>query len=141
MENIQAQSAPTNVVNAVCVEVEELGMVETPFGKKMPQVKFTFESDALNDFDEQRRFVRTFNKFFNDKSALSISVKSWRGRDLTAEEKNIGEVDLQSLVGDQARLKLETVKTKKGRPFDKIVAILPPGSVHVEPSKKEEAQG
>ena len=79
-------ASPT--VNAVIVAVEDLGTVETPYGKK-PQVKVTFESDVANDFGGQRRFVRIFNKFFHVKSALCIAVKSWSGRDLAAEMENM----------------------------------------------------
>ena len=122
------------VINAVIVAVEDLGTVETPFGKK-PQVKVTFESDLVNDFGGQRRFVRTFNKFFHVKSALCIAVKSWSGCDLAAELENIGEVDLQSLVDDPVQLKLEPITTKSGKPFDKIVDIMPAGAVHVQPTQ------
>ena len=125
-------ASPT--VNAVIVAVEDLGTVETPFGKK-PQVKVTFESDLANDFGGQRRFVRTFNKYFNAKSALSIATKAWSGRDLAAEMENIGEVDLQSFVDDQVQLRLEPITTKNGKPFDKIVDIMPAGAVHVQPTQ------
>jgi hypothetical protein len=127
-------SAPS-IVNAVCVAVEDLGIVDTPYGEK-PQVKFTFESDVRNEYGQQRRFVRIFNKYFNDKSALSIAVKSWSGRDLAAEMENIGEVDLQSFVDDQMRLKLEPITTKAGKPFDKIVDFIPAGAVHVQPTQE-----
>ena len=131
------QASP--IVNAVCVAVEDLGTVQTPFGMK-PQVKFVFESDAVNDYGEQRCFVRTFNKFFHEKSALSIAVKSWLNRDLAAENEKVGEVDLQSFVDGQARLQLEAIKTSSGKPFDKVVAILPPGAVEVQPTKRNENQ-
>jgi len=129
----------SNIVNAVCVEVEELGTVATPFGDK-PQVKVTFDSDVLNEHGGQRRFVRTFNKFFNDKSALSIAVKSWLNRDLAIENETQEDVNLQSLVGQQAKLKLEPIVTKSGNPFDKVAEILPPGTVKVQPSNRKEKQ-
>ena len=90
---------------------------------------------VVNDFGGQRRFVRTFNKFFHVKSALCIAVKSWSGCDLAAELENIGEVDLQSLVDDPVQLKLEPITTKSGKPFDKIVDIMPAGAVHVQPTQ------
>ena len=49
---------------------------------------------------------------------------SWTGRDLVAE-KQTGRVNLKSLVGKKARLRLEPVLTKSGSTFDKIVEILP----------------
>lgn len=131
--------AVVKVVNAVCVEVADLGEVETPFGKK-PQVRFVFESDVENEFGEQRRFVRTFNHHFHEKSSLSLAVKSWSGRDLAAEMENLGEVDLQSFVGDQVRLTLEAITTKSGKPFDKIVGCLPPGAARVEHTHMKEVQ-
>ena len=124
------QQAP--VINAVCVDVVDLGTVETPWGRK-PQVKFVFESDQLNLYGEQRLLIRTFNKNTYEKSALSIALKSWCGRDLAQEESN-GTLDLNRQVGQQATLEIKATISKGGTPYDKIVGILPPGVVEVQAS-------
>jgi hypothetical protein len=127
------QQASETIVNAVCVDVVDLGTVKTPWGNK-PQVKVVFETDLLDQYGEQRILIRTFHKHTHEKSALSIAVKSWCGRDL-AQEDAAGELDLTSLIGGQARLKLQPTLTKSGGSFDKIAEILSPGEVHVQPIK------
>lgn len=121
------------IVNAVCVDVIDLGDVRTPWGNK-PQVKLALESDEQDPYGEHRILVRTFHKHTHPMSALSIAVKSWCGRDLEQEEA-IGTLDLASLVGEQVRLKLQPTPTRAGGSFDKITEFLPPGEVHVQPEK------
>ena len=127
------QQGTGRIVNALCVDGLDLGTVKTPWGNK-PQVKFVFETDEQDAYGEHRILVRTFHKHTHPMSALSIAVKSWCGRDLEQEEA-IGTLDLTSLVGEQVRLKLQPTLTKNGGSFDKIVEFLPPGEVHVQPTK------
>ena len=136
-ENQQAEPKPVTV-NAVCVDVIDLGIVETPWGHK-PQVKFVFESDQRSLFGEQRILVRTFNKSTYKKSALRQFVKSWCDRDL-AEEANCGTMDLHNLIGQQARLKTLLTPTQRGGWFDQIVAIRKPGKVQLQPSGNYQRQ-
>jgi hypothetical protein len=128
-----AQEAMEREVNAVCVDVADLGTVKTPWGNK-PQVNLIFESDVTDQYGEQRILIRTFNNYAHEQSALSVAVRSWCGRDLASEEE-AGTLDLATLVGLQVRLKLQPTLTRSGHLFDKIVEFLPPGDVHVQQSK------
>jgi hypothetical protein len=125
-------------VNAVCVDVLDLGIVTTPWGKQ-PQVELVFESDATDQYGEQRILVRRFHKHTHEMSSLSIALKSWCNRSLW-EEEAIGELDLNNLVGQQAILKLQPTRTKSGGTFDKITEILSPGTVEVQPWKYHRTQ-
>jgi hypothetical protein len=136
-KNNQAEQKPV-IVNAVCVDVINLGIVETPWGHK-PQLKFAFEADQRSLFGEARILVRTFHNCTYKKSALRQFVKSWCGRDL-AEEANHGTINLHSLIGKQARLKTLLTPTQRGGWFDKIVGIRKPGKVQVQPSGNYERQ-
>ena len=60
-------------------------------------------------------------------------MKNWLNRDLAVEEE-AGTLDLNTLVGEQARLVIQPTPTRNGGTFDKIVEILPAGSAHVQPS-------
>jgi hypothetical protein len=124
------QQACEKIVNAVCVDTIDLGTVKTPWGNK-PQVKLVFESDQQDQYGEQRILVRFFHKHTHEMSALSIAVKTWTGRNL-GDEEAIGALDLNTLIGRQARLKLQPTVTKNGGSFDKIAEILPPGKVEVQ---------
>jgi len=100
-----AKTGPREV-NAVCVAVEDMGVIDTKFGRK-PMVKFTFETNEVNGFGQKCRLTRMFHLHTHPMSALSVAAKSWCGRNLAAEEQNIGEVDLQSFVDSSARLRIE----------------------------------
>lgn len=117
-------------VNAKCVAVEDLGVMDTKFGKK-PMVRFTFETDQLNEFGQKRRLTRLFHKHFHPMSALSVAAKAWSERDLAAEDEN-GEVDLQTFVESPACIKIEPGAEKGGRHYDNIVEILPLNGEKIE---------
>jgi hypothetical protein len=127
------QTASNRTVNAVCADVIDLGTVKTPWGNK-PQVKLVFETDEEDQYGEQRILTRIFHKHTHQMSALSIAIKSWCNRSLE-EEEAISGLDLTTLIGQQARLKLVATVTRNGGSFDKIAEILPPGEVHVQPFK------
>lgn len=97
-------------------------------------MELVFESDETDQYGEQRILVRRFHKHTHEMSSLSIALKSWCNRN-PWEEEAIGGLDLNNLVGQQARLKLQPTRTKNGGSFDKIADILPPGEVHVQPFK------
>ncbi len=132
------QQGTDRIVNAACVDVIDLGIVNKPWGDT-PQVDLVFESDETDGYGEHRILKRTFNKYTNPMSALSIAVKNWCGRDLEQEEV-INGLDLTTLIGEQVRLKLQPTPTRNGRMFDKLVDFMPPGEVHVQATKYRREQ-
>jgi hypothetical protein len=115
--------AASTFVDAKCVSVEDMGVMDTKFGKK-PMVRFTFETDQVNEFGQKRRLTRLFHKHFHPMSALSVAAKSWCERVLAVEEES-GGVDLQAFVDSSACIKIEPGAEKGGRHYDNIVEILP----------------
>ena len=69
---IPTQQASEPIVNALCVDVVDLGTVKTPWGNK-PQVNLVFESDETDQYGEQRILIRTFNI----KEFISMLTLSW----------------------------------------------------------------
>lgn len=134
---IIAKPAALRFINALCVSVEDLGVIDTQYGRK-PMVKFTFETDEVNEFGQKRRLTRLFHKHSHPKSALSLAVKMWRDRNLAAEEENLGEVDWQSFVDTPACLKLEPGIIKDGRRFEHIVEILALNDCELEATSEPE---
>lgn len=110
-------------VDAVCVAAEDMGVIETKYGKR-PMVKFTFEIAKLNEYGEKRRLTRLFHNHTHPKSAWSIAAKSWLDRDLAAEEENSGAVNLKSFVDEPACLKIEPGAVYNGKRYDNITEIL-----------------
>lgn len=111
-----------------------MGIMTTKFGKK-PMVRFTFETDQVNEFGQKRRLTRLFHKHFHPMSALSVTAKAWCERDLAAEE-GVGDVDLQSFVDSTANLKIEPGAEKEGRHYDNIVEILPLNAAEIETDRE-----
>jgi len=120
---VKTKPSASRYVDTECVVAEDMGVMTTKFGAK-PMVKFTFESDELNEFGSKRRYTRLFHKHTHPKSAWSMAVKSWLDRCLADEEENMGAVDLQSFVGESACLKLEPGAMYNGKRFDNIAEIL-----------------
>lgn len=111
------------VHKAVCVDWVDLGLQETEYGEKQ-RVKLVFELDENKTDGTPIRIGRKFNATIAEKSALRASLKSWRGADLTAEERE--HFDLEQLIGAQAQVNIEEWTKTGGAKGTKIGAILPP---------------
>jgi len=109
-------------VDTLCASVEDMGIVETKFGSK-PMLRFTFESDELNEYNSKRRYTRLFHKHAHEKSSLSIAVKAWTGRDLATEADDIDDVDFKTFVKLPARLTLEPGNVRDGKRYENITLI------------------
>ena len=117
---------------AVCVDIDDLGMQQTNYGEKH-QLKLVFELDQQRSDGGPIRMGRKYTATLNEKGALRGDLKSWRGADLTVEEKN--EFNLEKLVGAQAQLNIEEFKKQDGTAGTAIGAILPPADgQNLEPS-------
>ena len=117
-------------MNAVCVDVLDHGMQETPWGVK-PRLDLVFETDGEDEFGNPKIISRTFNNFAFSKSALTAEIKSWLGLDISGDDKGW---DVKGCVGRQARLTTTETVSRNGNAYTKIEAITPPGAVHVQPS-------
>lgn len=117
---------------AVCVDIDDLGMQQTNYGEKH-QLKLVFELDQQRSDGGPIRMGRKYTATLNEKGALRGDLKSWRGADLTVEEKN--EFNLEKLVGAQAQLNIEEFQKQDGTAGTAIGAILPPADgQNLEPS-------
>ncbi len=117
-----AKGNSSRQVDTLCVSVEDVGIMATKFGSK-PMLRFTYESQELNEYGSKRRYTRLFHKHAHEKSSLSIAVKSWTGRDLANEADDIDEIDFQAFVKVPARLTLEPGNVKDGKRYENIVNI------------------
>jgi hypothetical protein len=121
------------IVNALCASVEDLGVMPTKFGPK-PTLRFTFESDELNEFGSKKRYTRLFHKHGHEKSSLSIAMKSWTGCDLVQDADEIDEVNWKSFEKLPACLTLEPGNVVNGKQYYNIVEI---AGVKTEAAKPE----
>lgn len=108
---------------AVCIDWIDLGLQETEYGEKH-RVQLLFQLDANKTDGSPMRIGRKFNATIAEKSSLRASLKSWRGADLTAEERE--HFDLEQLIGAQAQVNIEEFAKTGGGTGTAIGAILPP---------------
>lgn len=110
---------------AVCVDVIDLGVQQTKFGEK-EQVKLVFQLDEGKADGTPIYMPRTYTASLNIKATLRKDLKSWRGADLSPEER--GGFDMEKLVGAQAQVNIEEFEKDGGEKGTSIGAILPPAS-------------
>ena len=117
-----AKSKASRQIDTLCASVEDMGIMNTRFGAK-PMLRFTFESDEVNEYGSKRRYTRLFHKHNHEKSSLSVAVKSWTGRDLANEADDIDDVHFKSFEKLPARLTLEPGNIKDGKRYENIIEI------------------
>lgn len=123
--------APAGLHNAVCVDVVDLGMVDSPWGER-PQVEIRWQLETINpDTDKPYLVVRRFTLSLSEKSNLRPFLEGWLGRELTDEEAQSG-FDLENLLGLPALLQVIHQTSSKGQTFAFVKTALP-GTKTLEP--------
>lgn len=94
---------------AVCIGVYDIGLqYEEKFQKSSEKVIFTWEildeTIELDGKEERRTISKTFTKSFFERSNLRKMLKSWRGREFTAEE--LKAFDLRNVLGAACQLQI-----------------------------------
>ena len=124
------------VHQAVCIDVEDLGMQQVTYKgetKSKHQLMLRFELAETRSDGGPIRMGRKYSATLDERGALRGDLKSWRGADLTAEEKS--ELNLEKLVGAQAQVNVEEFQKRDGTAGTAIGAILPPADgQNLEPS-------
>ena len=124
---------PIDDVQAVCVDVIDLGKVETPWGTK-PKIKYVFEINQVNKSGYRATVSRTFTKSMYEKSALRPAIEKWIGCALTEEEASAFKPT--AMKGRPCTLKLTPTISKGGNEYSKIVEISTPSAYPLTPSGK-----
>ncbi len=122
----------TTTVAAVCVDVQDLGVVDTPWGRKA-KLKLVFELSEFKANGFPATVSRTFTKSLYEKSALRPVLEAWLGRVLNSSElaKGFPYKELKNL---GCTLTLLPAISEAGNEYQKIVAILPAVEPALQPS-------
>jgi hypothetical protein len=112
--------APEGVHAAVCVDVVDLGMVESQWGKR-PKCRIVWEIEET--MEDGKRFIvgKQYTLSLHQKSALFKDLKSWRGRPFTDEE--LAGFDLEKVIGAPAQLVIGH-EDKDGTVYANVTAII-----------------
>lgn len=99
--------APQGLHHAVCCEIKDLGMVDSPWGSK-PTVLISWQlgeedPDTKRRFRVFRRYNATLGKAAKP-SNLRADLESWRGRAFTQTEAE--SFDLDSLLGKNCQISI-----------------------------------
>lgn len=94
------EAAPAGAHPAVCVDVVDLGVMETTFGGKTTKghkVNVVWQIDERNSYGKYFQVRRRYTLSLHKKASLRKDLESWRGRPFTDEE--LRGFDLEALIG------------------------------------------
>ena len=118
----QFEPCPPGLHRAVCVDVVDLGLQETPYGAKH-KVKLIWQVPLKNKQGERYQIRATYTLSLAEGSNLRRDLESWRGRAFTEEERK--GFDLEKLLGVNCQLNVMHGQSAKGRTYAKATAVLP----------------
>jgi len=119
------EAAPAGVHQAVCVDVVDLGLVETTWqGVTKQQHKINVAWQVSENRDDGKPFLvfKRFTLSLHEKSALRKDLESWRGKKFTRDEE-MG-FDIERLIGVNCLLNI-THNEVGDRTYANIVSIMP----------------
>jgi hypothetical protein len=110
---------------AVCCDVVDRGIQETPWGKKH-KCQISWQIEELNPDTARRQVISKFYTVsLHEKAALRKDLETWRGRKFTEEELN--GFDLEKLLGVNCQIQVVHNLSEDGRLFGNVQAIVPLG--------------
>jgi hypothetical protein len=115
--------APEGLWPAVCCDVVDLGIVQTPFGaQEKIQIRW-----QLEEVDEKtgKRFliVQKYTPSLHEKSKLRPMLEAWRGRKFTKDEER--EFDIEKLLGANCQLQIIHNIKDEGQVYANVQAVVP----------------
>lgn len=116
---------PEGIHPAVCVDVIDLGLVETEFqGQRrvVNKVRLVFESEQRNEEGKNCIVTKTFTASLHQKAKLAEFLGKWRGRPVVPGES----IDLAKLVGANCTLVISHQQNMVGRTYASIDAVSKP---------------
>lgn len=115
--------APEGLWPAVCVDVVELGLVETAWGKK-ERVRLVWQIEEQNpDTNKPHEIRRDFGLSLSEKSHLRPFLEAWRGKKFLKEE--LDGFDLEKLLGVNCQIQIIQNITEEGRIYSNVQAVVP----------------
>jgi hypothetical protein len=116
---------PEGIHPAVCVDVMDLGLVETEFqGQRrlVNKVRLVFESEARTEEGKPCSVSKNFTASLHPKAKLAEFLGKWRGRPVQPGES----IDLAKLIGASCTLVISHQQNLAGRTYAAIDAVSKP---------------
>jgi hypothetical protein len=129
---------PEGIHPAVCVDVIDLGLVESEFqGQRrlVNKVRLVFETEQRTEDGRNCIITKTFTASLHPKAKLADFLGKWRGRPVVPGES----IDLAKLVGANCTLVISHQQNMVGRTYASIDAVSKPtkrvtASGHYDPA-------
>lgn len=123
--------APAGVHQAVCVDVIDLGRLQSAFpDEKTGQPKWQHKLNVVWQIDEKRddgkrfQLYKRYTSSLHEKAALRHDLESWRGKPFTFDE--LAGFDVEKLVGANCFINVQHKKSADGtRTYANVVSIMP----------------
>jgi hypothetical protein len=123
--------APEGVHQAVCVDIEDIGMVQSTFlddktGLPKVQHKIKVYWQISERRDDNKRFVlsKRYTLSLHEKASLRHDLEAWRGRAFTEDE--LRGFDVESVKGANCLLNVQHRQSAdKTRTYANVVSIMP----------------
>ncbi|HEU5070887.1 MAG TPA: hypothetical protein VFV96_10820, partial [Verrucomicrobiae bacterium] len=116
---------PEGIHPAVCVDVMDMGLVETEFQgvkKMVNKVKLVFESEQKTEDGKPCTVSKNFTASLHPKAKLAEFLGKWRGRLVTPGET----IDLAKLIGASCTLVISHQQNMSGKTYAAIDAVSKP---------------
>lgn len=115
---------PEGLHHAVCVDVIDLGILQTNWGDKH-KVRIVWQVEEENSETGKRFDVRKqYNLSLHEKATLRKDLESWRGRKFT--ENELDGFDLEKLLGVNCQVQVVQDITDESKIYANVQAVVPP---------------
>ena len=116
--------APAGTHAAVCVDVQNLGLVATSYGAKH-KVRLIWQLEAFDDASGRRvEVARLYTLSLHERAALRQDLERWRGKKFTDAELDAG-FDLEKLLGVNCQVLVSHSLSDNGTTYANVDSVLP----------------
>ena len=123
------EPAPPGLHRAVCVDVEDMGTILTPFKNKDGSDKYqhkvciVWQTEMKNKEGKRFEVRGWYTATLGEDSNLRKALESWRGRPFSSAE--LAGFDLETVIGANCQINVTQKKTENNRTRAILTAIVP----------------
>jgi hypothetical protein len=119
--------APTGVWQAVCVDVIDLGLVETSWQgetQSKPMLRIVWQIDETDAHGARYTVSQRYTASLHEKARLRADLEAWRGRPFG--ESEVAAFDVESVLGANCLVNItHRANDKTGRTYANVASIMP----------------
>jgi len=112
---------PAGLHAAVCVDVVDLGIVQTSFGEQV-KIKIVWQLAETNKKGYRFLVSQRYTPSLHKKSKLRPILESWRGKPFTSEDER--QFDIESVLGANCQLSI-THNASDDSVYANVAAVVP----------------